>query len=297
MPTATAVPPRAWLLAVIGVLAFALSVPMTRLAGGSAEQPALPPLFVALARAVIAGGLAGAYLAWVRAPWPSGAQWRRLIPMAAGVVFGWPVLLGYAVREVEAAHAAVLSGLLPLVTAALAALLAGERAPWRFWCWSIAGLGLVLLYAALQGGGRWVAADGLLLLAVLAAAYGYVQGASLSRELPPQQVISWAVLVCLPITVPASLGSMPAPAPVPWSAWAGLAYVGVVSMWLGFFAWYRALALGGALRVGQVQVVQPFLSGLLAVPLLGEPLEPLTGVFLLAVVATVALGQRARGAA
>ena len=129
---------------------------------------------------------------------------------------------------------------------------------------------------------------------MLAAAYGYVQGAQLSRELPPQQVISWAVLLCLPITLPASWLLMPAQLEVPWSAWAALAYVGVVSMWLGFFAWYRALALGGALRVGQVQVAQPFLSGLLAVPLLGEALEPLTGVFLIAVVATVALGQRAR---
>lgn len=297
MSAAPAVPTRAWLLAALGVLAFALSVPMTRLAGGTMEAPALPPLFVALARAVIAGGLAAAYLAWVRAPWPSRAQWRRLIPMAAGVVFGWPVLLGYAVREVDAAHASVLSGLLPLVTAAMAALLAGERAPWRFWFWAAAGLGLVLLYAALQGGGGFVAADGLLLLAVLAAAYGYVQGASLSRELPPQQVISWAVLLCLPITLPGSLLLAPEQAVVPWSAWVGLAYVGVVSMWLGFFAWYRALAIGGALRVGQVQVAQPFLSGLLAVPLLGEALQPLTGVFLLAVVATVALGQRARVAA
>lgn len=290
----TPVPLRAWLLGGLGVLAFALSVPMTRLAGGTAALPALPPLFVALARAVIAGGLAAAYLVWVRAPWPSRSQWRRLLPMAAGVVFGWPVLLGYAVREVDAAHASVLSGLLPLTTAALAALLAGERAPWRFWFWAAAGLGLVLLYALLQGGGRFVAADLLLLLAVLAAAYGYVQGAQLSRELPPQQVISWAVLLCLPITLPASWLLMPAQLEVPWSAWAALAYVGVVSMWLGFFAWYRALALGGALRVGQIQVAQPFLSGLLAVPLLGEALQPLTGVFLLAVVATVALGQRAR---
>ncbi len=293
-PLAAVVPVRAWLLAGLGVLAFALSVPMTRLAGGSAEAPALPPLFVALARAAIAGVLAAAYLAWVRAPWPSTAQWRRLLPMALGVVFGWPVLLGYAVREVDAAHAAVLSGLLPLATAALAAWLAGERAPWRFWFWAAVGLGLVLLYAMLQGGGRFVAADGLLLLAVAAAAYGYVQGAGLSRELPPQQVISWAVLLCLPVTLPASLALLPDRLDVPWSAWAALGYVGVVSMWLGFFAWYRALALGGALRVGQIQVAQPFLSGLLAVPLLGEALQPLTGLFLLAVVTTVALGQRAR---
>lgn len=287
------VPARAWLLGGLGVLAFALSVPMTRLAGGSVEAPALPPLFVALGRAVVAAALAAAYLLAVRAPWPSRAQWRRLLPMAAGVVFGWPVLLGLAVREVDAVHASVLSGVLPLATAALAALLLGQRAPLRFWLCALAGLGLVLGYALLQGAGKPVLADGLLLGAVAAAAFGYVQGAQLSREMPPQQVISWAVLVCLPLTLPLSWWLRPME-PVSTAAWLGFAYVGAVSMWLGFFAWYAALALGGPLRVSQVQVLQPFLSGLLAVPLLGERLEPMSLLFLLAVMVTLWLGQRAR---
>lgn len=291
--TSSPVPLKAWLLGLLGVLAFALSVPMTRLAGGSVEAPALPPMFVAVGRAAIAGVLAAVYLLAVRAPWPSRTQWRWLLPMAAGVVFGWPVLLGYAVRQVDAAHASVLSGVLPLTTAALAALLLRQRAPLGFWLWALAGLGLVLAFAALQGAGRLVLADGLLLLAVAAAAFGYVMGARLSGQMPAEHVISWAVLACLPLTLPLTLANLPTHS-VPWSAWGALAYVGVVSMWLGFFAWYRALALGGALRVSQVQVVQPFLSGLLAVPLLGEALSPLTLAFLLAVVATVWLGQRAR---
>ncbi len=284
---------RAWLLGLLGVLAFALSVPMTRLAGGSAEAPALPPLFVAVGRAVIAGVLASLYLAAVRAPLPSRAQWRLLMPMALGVVFGWPVLLGYAVRHVDAAHASVLSGVLPLATAAMAAGLLGQRAPRAFWVWALAGLALVIGFAIIQGAGALVAADGLLLLAVAAGAFGYVQGARLSAQMAPEHVISWAVVLCLPVTVPLTWLNAPSSA-VPWSAWGALGYVGVVSMWLGFFAWYRALALGGALRVSQVQVVQPFLSGLLAVPLLGERLEPLTLLFLVAVVITVLMGQRAR---
>lgn len=289
------VPLRAWALALLGVLAFALSVPMTRLATGSAEAPGLPPLVVGIGRAVVAGGLAAVYLLAVRAPWPSAAQWRWLLAMTVGVVFGWPVLLAVAVRQVDAAHASVLSGLLPLATAGMAVLLLRERVPLRFWLWALVGLGLVLGYAALQGAGRLVAADGLLLLAVLLAASGYVAGARLAGQMPAEQVISWGVVMWLPLTLPLLWALWPAQVQsVAWPHWAGFAYVGVVSSWLGFFAWYRALALGGALRVGQVQVVQPFVSGLLAVPLLGEALDPLTGAFLVAVVFTVWMGQRAR---
>lgn len=286
---------RAWGLGLLGVLAFALSVPMTRLATGTQGAPGLEPLFVGIGRAVVAGSLAAAYLLAVRAPWPRRDQWRWLLAMTGGVVFGWPVLLAYAVREVDAAHASVLSGLLPLATAGMAVLLLRERAPWRFWLWAVAGLGLVLAYAALQGAGRLVAADGLLLLAVLLAASGYVAGARLAGQMPAEQVISWGVLMWLPFTAPLLAWIWPAnAAAIAWPHWAGFAYLGVVSSWLGFFAWYRALALGGALRVGQVQVLQPFLSGLLAVPLLGEALDPLTGWFLVAVVFTVYMGQRAR---
>ena len=293
------VPRQAWLLGLLGVFAFALSVPMTRLAGGTMEAPALPPLFVAVARAALAGLLAGGYLLAVRAPWPTAAQWRRLLPMAICVVFGWPVLLGYALLYVDAVHASVLSGVLPLATAAVAAWLLGQRAPLGFWLYALLGLALVLGFAFWQGAGLLSAGDALLLLAVAAASFGYVQGATLSASMPPQQVISWAVLLCLPLTLPWSLYLWPADggAEVPLSAWGALFYVGVVSMWLGFFAWYRALALGGALRISQVQVLQPFLSALLAVPLLGEALQPATLGFLIAVVATLWLGQRARSGA
>lgn len=297
-PQPGAVPTRAWLLGALGVLAFALSVPMTRLATGSVEVPGLPPLFVGIARCAIAGAWAAVYLLLVRAPWPTRVQWRWLLAMTVGVVFGWPVLLALAVREVDAVHASVLSGLLPLATAALAVGLLGERAPRRFWFWALAGLALVLLYAGLRGAGRWVSADALLLLAVLLAASGYVAGTRLSTRLamPPEQVISWGVLIWWLPCLAWCLWQWP-PQPVAAVHWLGLGYVGVVSSWLGFFAWYRALALGGALRVGQLQVVQPFFSGLLAVPLLGEALDPLTGLFLLLVISTVLMGQRARRAA
>lgn len=295
MTAATALPSSAqsrglW-LGLLGVFIFALSIPMTRLAGGSAEAPQLDPLFVALGRAALAGLLSAVYLRLTGAPWPRREQWLPLAWVALGVVFGWPLLLGYAVRHVDAVHASVISGVLPLATAALAALVLRQRPSAGFWACAVAGLALVLAFAAWRGAAGLQWADGLLLAAVLSASSGYVGGARLSTQMPPQQVICWVLVLSLPVTLPVGLLSWPQ-APVAWSAWGGFLYVSVFSMWLGFFAWYRALALGGTLRVSQVQVLQPFLSMLLAVPLLGEHLDVMTLAFGLAVIAVVWLGKR-----
>jgi drug/metabolite transporter (DMT)-like permease len=149
----------------------------------------------------------------------------------------------------------------------------------------------VLVFAAHQGNGRLSAADGLLLLAVLSTAIGYVAGARVSTKLPAEQVICWVLVISLPLTLPAMLATWPAQ-PVRASAWGGFAYVTLFSMWLGFFAWYRGLALGGTVRVSQVQLVQPFLALLFAVPVLGETLEPTTVLFSLAVIAVVFVGKK-----
>jgi drug/metabolite transporter (DMT)-like permease len=273
-------------LGAMGVLIFALSIPMTRLASGSADDPRLPAAFVAIGRAAFAGLLALAYLSAVRARLPHGAEWGWLAATALGVVFGWPLFLGYAVLHVDAVHASVVSGVLPLATAAIAAVMLRQRAGPAFWACAVTGCAIVLAFAWFRGGSAFQAADGLLLLAVLTAAFGYVSGARLSTRIPPQQVISWVLVLSLPLTLPTSIALWPAQ-PVPASAWGGFAYVSVFSMWLGFFAWYRALALGGTLHVSQVQLLQPFLSMLLAVPVLGETLDIATVVFAIAVMLTV----------
>ncbi|MDG0855628.1 DMT family transporter [Roseateles puraquae] len=289
-PTATDAT-RGLLLGLAGVVMFALSIPMTRLAGGSAEAPQLAPAFVALGRAAVAGGLSLAYLALTRARRPQGREWRLLAFTAAGVVFGWPLLLGLAVRHVDAVHASVISGVLPLATAVIAALVLRQRPSAGFWTCALAGLGLVVGFAAWRGAGALELADGLLLGAVLCASAGYVSGARLSTGLTAEQVICWVLVISLPVTLPLAVLTRPA-APVAASAWLGFAYVSLVSMWIGFFAWYRGLALGGTLRVSQVQVLQPFLSMLFAVPLLGEHLDAMTVVFALAVLAVVWWGKR-----
>ena len=278
-------------LGLLGVVIFALTLPMTRLAVGPASDPQLPPLFVTAGRAALAGLLSIFVLFAMRARPPQARQAWSLAVCAAGTVVGFPLFLGLALREVDAMHAAVVTGVLPLGTAVAAAVYFRQRPSPGFWACAVLGCALVLAFAAYQGEGRLSAADGLLLLAVACASIGYVAGARLAGEMSAERVICWVLVLSLPVTLPVTLASWPAQN-ARTSAWMGLAYVSLFSMWLGFFAWYRALALGGTVRVSQVQLLQPFLALLFAVPVLGETLQPATVAFSLLVIATVFLGKK-----
>ena len=281
-------------LGLLGVTIFALTLPMTRLAVGTPEAPQMSGVFIALGRAAVAAGLSGLFLLATRAPWPRRADWWPLAITAAGVVFGFPLFTSVAMRHVEAVHASVIVGVLPLATAAVGALLHRQRPSAGFWLCAAVGSALVVGFALLRSGGAgWALhpADALLLAAMACAAVGYGYGARLSQRMRAEHVICWALVISLPITLPASWLARPEGA-VQASAWWGFAYVAVFSMWLGFFAWYRGLALGGTVRVSQVQLVQPFLGMLFAVPLLGERLDAVTVGFALAVIATVFVGKK-----
>jgi drug/metabolite transporter (DMT)-like permease len=278
-------------LGLLGVVIFAMTQPMTRLAVGPASNPQLPPLFVTAGRAAFAGLLSIGYLWLTGAPRVQRRHLPALFTSALGTVVGFPLFLSLALRQVDAMHAAVVTGLMPLATAVGAALWFRQRPSNGFWLCAGLGCAMVLAFALYRGAGQVAAADGLLLLAVCFTAVGYVAGARVAGELPAEQVICWVLVLSLPLTLPATLATWPT-APVRATAWGGFAYVTLFSMWLGFFAWYRGLALGGTVRVSQVQLVQPFLSLLLCVPLLGEPLELPTVLFSLAVIATVAWSRR-----
>ncbi len=283
-------------LGLLGVVIFALTLPMTRLAVGTPADPQMSGVFIALGRAAAAGLLSVALLLATQAPLPQRADWVPLALTAAGVVFGFPLLTSLAMRHVEAVHASVIVGVLPLATAGIGALLHRQRPSNGFWLCAALGSALVVAFAILRSGGsaaglRISTADGLLLLAMLFGAMGYGYGGRLSRRMRAEHVICWALVISLPATLPGAWFSWPS-VPVRTAAWWGFGYVAVFSMWLGFFAWYRGLALGGTVRVSQVQLVQPFLSMLFAVPLLGESLDAVTVGFSLAVIATVFVGKR-----
>lgn len=284
---------RGLALGVLGVVIFAMTLPMTRLAVGDASDAQLPPAFVTAARAGLSGLLSLAYLRWVGAARPAREYWHLLAICAFGTVLGFPLLLALALRHVDAMHAAVITGVLPLGTAMAAALWLRQRASLGFWLCALTGCALVLVFAVLRGQGGLSAGDGLLLLAVASASVGYVAGAQVSTRLPAEQVICWVLVMSLPLTLPAMLATWPTAAgAVRMSAWGGLAYVTLFSMWLGFFAWYRGLALGGVLRVSQVQLLQPFLALSFAVPVLGERLDAVTVAFALLVMAVVFIGKQ-----
>jgi drug/metabolite transporter (DMT)-like permease len=283
-------------LGVLGVAIFALTLPMTRLATGTSAVPQLSPWFVTFGRAALAGALSLVFLFITRSSLPTPAQRKPLAMALLGNAIGYPLLLGFALRQVSSGHAAVITALLPLATAAIAALVLHQRARLGFWLFAALGSALVVVFSLSRAYGQghgfgfeW--ADLLLLGAVLAASMGYVYGAQVTPALGAERVICWVCVMALPLTVPGAWLTWPEHS-VNHSAWLALLYVGVFSMWAGFFAWYRGMALGGALRVSQTQLLQPFLSILAAVPLLGEPLEWTTLSFALAVMTTVFLGKR-----
>ena len=283
-------------LGLLGIMIFSVTLPMTRLAVGTPDAPQMSGVFIAMGRAVVAAGLSVFFLLATRAPLPRRADVLPLAVTAAGVVMGFPLLTSVAMRHVEAVHASVIVGILPLATAAVGAVLHRQRPSFGFWLCAGVGSVLVVAFAVLRsgtpGGGLGLQlADALLLLAMLSAAVGYAYGARLSQQMRAEHVICWALVMSLPLTLPLSIMSWPA-GPVKAAAWWGFSYLAVFSMWLGFFAWYRGLALGGTVRVSQVQLAQPFLSMLFAVPLLGERLDAVTVGFGVAVIATVLVGKK-----
>lgn len=255
-----------WVSGLLGVVIFSGSLPATRLAVAD-----LTPLFVTGGRAVIAAMIGATFLVALRQTKPTRKDILPLGIVAIGVVIGFPLLTGLALRHITAAHSVVFIGLLPLSTAGFGVLRGGERPRPAFWAFSGLGAATVAGFALGQGGGS-LAGDLLMVAAILLCGLGYAEGATLSRRLGGWQVISWALLLALPIMAVIAVATLPADvAAVGWRAWAGFTYVSIFSMMLGFVFWYRGLALGGIAGIGQLQLLQPFLGLLLAGLVLGEP--------------------------
>lgn len=282
---------RGMLLGLAGVAMFSLTLPFTRMA-----VTELDPLFVALGRALGAALLAGAWLGWRRAPLPPRSALLPLTLVMLGVVIGFPLLSSMALRHVPASHGAVLAGLLPLMTTLYAALRGDERPSAAFWLMAVLGAALVLAFALFQGGGALHLADLLMFGALAAGAVGYAEGGKLARTLGGPETICWALLLSAPLVAPLLAwcygDGLPALAGAGTAAWLGLGYVTAFSMFIGFFFWYRGLALGGIARVGQVQLLQPFMSLVGAALLLDEALTLHNVLFALAVIGVVFAGRR-----
>lgn len=275
-------------LAFVGVAAFSFSLPATRLAVAD-----LNPFFVSFGRAAVAAVLSVVVLRTIGARRPTGSQWRSLAVVAFGVVVGFPLLTALALRDVDSSHGAVVIALLPAWTAVFAVLRAGERPSRGFWLAASGGLVAVLAFVGSQGVGAIGVADLQLLGATVICSLAYAEGGALSRTLGGPQVICWALVLAAPLTIVVTLLTLPSGG-VGTDAWLGFAYVSVISMFLGFFAWYAGLARGGVAKAGQTQLLQTPLTLVLAALVLGERIPPLAIVCTLAVLASVVGTQRAR---
>jgi drug/metabolite transporter (DMT)-like permease len=254
----------------IGMAIFAGSLPATR-----AAVIGLDAGFITAGRAAIAGLLSVALLVAARQRLPSRRQLAALLVVAGGVVLGFPLLTAIALRSVPAAHTIVFVGLLPLATSVFAVLRAGEKPRAAFWPWAIAGSLAVGGYALYHAGGGFAVPDLLMLAAIVVCGLGYAEGSRLARQLGSWPVICWALVLSLPVSLPATLIDWPLTLTgIPISSWIGFAYVSLFSMFIGFLFWYRGLFQGGVARVSQIQLFQPFLGLVLAAATLGEHVAP-----------------------
>jgi drug/metabolite transporter (DMT)-like permease len=278
-------------LGLLGVVLFGGTLPATRLA-----VTAIDPLFLSAGRAAIAGLLGLAMLIVTRRHWPDRAVIAELVAAGICTIIGFPVFMALAMARVPASHGGVVLGILPLATAAAAALLARERPSLGFWLASCVGAAIVVAFVVRQSSGAHVESGDLFLLGtVISGALGYTLSGRLSGKMPGWEVISWQVALFLPLSAIASTllwppGLLQAPA----SAWAGFAYVSLVSQYFAFFVFNAAMAMGGVARVGQLMLLQPFVIVALSVPVNGERFDVETVLFAGAVVAAVVVGQRMR---
>lgn len=279
---------KGMLIGFIGILIFSLTLPVSKIAVLSFD-----PYFIAFGRALLAGGVALIYLAYERAPLPSKKDLIKFVIIALGVVFGFPIFTTVAMKEGSSSHGAVILGMMPLATTVIGVIRFKERPSLGFWLVSFLGAALVIVYALLKSSGSFTSIDGLLVLGGVCACVGYVEGAELSRKINPRIVISWALVISIPINLVMShltFSSEYLSADI--FAWISFLYLSLFSMFLGFFFWYEGLAIGGIARVSQVQLIQPFCTLVAASILLGDHLTLMNMVFAFLVVSTVILSKR-----
>ena len=192
---------------------------------------------------------------------PAKSDIISLLTVALGVVIGFPLLTALALQHVTSAHAIVYIGLLPLATAIFGVLRGGERRSFDFLGCRQHPRSRICSAARRESSPL---GDTYMIASIIVCGLGYAEGARLSRRLGNWQVISWALVLSLPLMFILSFCFMPDS----WSnigapALLSLAYVSIFSMLIGFVFWYRGLAQGGIAAVGQLQLLQPFFGLLL----------------------------------
>lgn len=279
---------KGMLIGFVGILIFSLTLPITKIAVQSFN-----PYFIAFGRAALAGIAAASYLFLTKASLPSRSEFIKLIVIALGVVFGFPIFTTVAMTHGASSHGAVILGLLPLAITVIGVIRFRERPSLGFWLVSLIGAAIVMTYALIQGSGQFSYFDGLVAMGGLCACMGYVEGGQLSKKMNPVAVISWALVIALPINlVVSSFFFKGEYLDVSQTAWVSFLYLSFFSMYAGFFFWYKGLAMGGNARVSQILLLQPFCTLVASSILLTDPLTVTNLFFAALIVLIVMIGKK-----
>ncbi len=275
-------------LGLMGVLVFSLTLPVTRLI-----VPFMNPIFLGLGRSVIAGVVAAIILLLLKQPLPTKRQVGLLLLTACGVVWGFPILSALGMQTVPASHGSVVSGLLPLITAIFATMITKEVPSVGFWIAAFIGAGLVISFSFIKGGFEINTGHLYLIGSSIIGGMGYAFGGKVSKEIGGWQVICWALVLSFPITFSGAWMLKPDDFfSFPGYVYLSFLYLALASQLFGFFFWNKGLVLGGIARVSQIQLLQPFLSIIAAIIILGESVDAMTYIFALAVVLTIAVSRK-----
>jgi len=278
------------LFAALGVLSFSLTFPATEWALGG-----FGPWSATGIRGTVAAVIAISTLMLTRAPRPARSDWPALATVALGCVLGFPLLTTFALQSSTTAHSAVVIGLLPMATAAIAALRTKRHPSKVFWAAAATGAIAVITFTLSQNHGRPTIADLYLFGGLVLCAAGYVEGGRLSAHLPGWQVIAWGVVLAAPVNALVCALALPTEPVHPTAkALTGLAYIAAVSQFGGFVVWYRGMGLIGVARASQLQLAQPLMTLVWAVLLLGEHLTTAVPVTAVVVLGAIVVTQRAR---
>ena len=276
------------LLGLLGVVCFSLTPIATR-----AAVENLSPIFVGIGRGVIAALFAAVILFLLKQRWPDRSHYRDIFVVASCVVILFPMMLSIGMQYVPAAHAGVMLGILPLLTAVVSVIRSGEKVSFLFWLLSVLGAGTVVIFSYYQANAEWSLADGILIIAIVIGAIGYSEGASLGRLIGSWQVICWALVFSFPLLLlPFLYVVITVEFNAPMYSWYGFAYLTIISQLLGFFPWYYALSHGGTVRISQLMLFMPFLTIIFSTYLLGEAIGWQEWVFSIIIVLIVSLSFR-----
>ena len=286
---------KGFIFGFVGILIFSLTPPATKIALGP-DNNALTPEFITFGRSALAGIMSLIYLFFFKKKKPSVKYIFNISIVALSLSIGFPLFLSLGLIHSTSTHAAVILTLMPLMTAVFASFYFKQKASLGFWICAIIGCIVVIIYTLIHSQSdnqiiEFSYSDILFFISVIAGATGYVFGAKLTKIMGSVDVISWALALAMPFHLALAVYYFPIKE-IPTISWIGFLYAALFSQWIGFFAWYKALDLGGAVRVSQIQLFMPFLTFFFSIILLGETLDFFTIFFSIITILLIYLSRK-----